>query len=160
MKTEVRKSPTVAASAPPERPPARRSRSARSPRSTARTTTRTPPAAFTIGCATPGWTKTTQLVTAVVTDATGAMVGLFQLTPALNTPAFRAGLRRALRRAGLACPHTPESPPLTLVSDAASGGGPADGAGPAAESPAAAPGPPPSARRPRLVRSASEDRPR
>lgn len=160
MKTEVRTPPTLAASAPAEQPPARRSRSARFPRSTARTTPCVTPPAFTIGCATPGWTETTQLVTAVVTDATGAMVGLFQLTPALNTPTFRAGLRRALRRAGLACPRAPESPPLTLVSDAAWDGAGGPAAGPAAESPAAAPGPPPSARRPRLVRPASEDRPR
>ena len=105
MKTEVRKSPTVAASAPPERPPARRSR-----RSTRQPATHT----FCITRIEPGWTTGTGLMTALVTDETGQIVGLFQITPALDTPGFRAGLRRAVEQATLEAPDP--GAPLRLVS--------------------------------------------
>jgi len=108
MKTEVRKSPTVAASAPPERPPARK------PRRSRRTTYQSVPHTFCITRIEPGWTTGTGLMTVMVTDETGQLVGLFQITPALDTPGFRAGLRRAVEQATLEAPDP--GAPLRLVS--------------------------------------------
>ena len=105
MKTEARRSPTLAVSAPAERAPAHRSR-----RSTRHPVLHT----FCITRIEPGWTTGTGLMTAMVTDETGQMVGLFQITPALDTPGFRAGLRRAVEQATLEAPDP--GAPLRLVS--------------------------------------------
>jgi len=96
MKTEVRMSPTLAASAPPERPPARPSRRSRRTPTPIPAAPRLTPHSFQITTAIPGWTTGTGLTTAVVTDESGAMVGIFQLASALDTPVFRAALWQAL----------------------------------------------------------------
>ena len=61
----------------------------------------------------PEWSGSA-LRTYVVLDRSGAMVGMIQLAPALQTAAVRKGLRRMLRQAAEAEMVPPR---LTLVSD-------------------------------------------